>query len=198
MEIQSTPPGLLHLFQPSSAVAAAATRAGVVAPFSYAPVGGTTEALPTGFDHNEHRATIGRGARDWERAKAALRGWKQFDQPWIRFFDPHTPIEAGQVVAFASWQLGLWSLNVCRVVYVIDEPDRFGFAYGTLDGHAVSGEERFEVRYDRATDDVIFEIRKFSRLRHWMVRAVGPLARGLQVRFSVDALTAMRRAVETA
>ena len=31
----------------------------------------------------------------------------------------------------------------CRVVYVIDEPDIRGFAYGTLPGHPESGEERF-------------------------------------------------------
>ena len=42
----------------------------------------------------------------------------------------------------------------CRVVYVVDEPDRRGFAYGTLPGHAESGEELFLVRYDPATEDV--------------------------------------------
>jgi uncharacterized protein (UPF0548 family) len=42
----------------------------------------------------------------------------------------------------------------CRVVYVVDEPGRRGFAYGTLRGHAESGEELFLVRYDPATDEV--------------------------------------------
>ena len=37
----------------------------------------------------------------------------------------------------------------CRVVYVVDEPDRRGFAYGTLTGHPESGEELFTVRHDR-------------------------------------------------
>ena len=46
----------------------------------------------------------------------------------------------------------------CRVVYVVDEPDRRGFAYGTLPGHAESGEERFVVRYDPATDEVYAEV----------------------------------------
>ena len=32
-----------------------------------------------------------------------------------------------------------------RVVAVVDEPARCGFAYGTLDGHPVSGEESFVV-----------------------------------------------------
>ena len=42
--------------------------------------------------------------------------------------------------------LGLWVLNACRIVYVIEEDGplrRFAFAYGTLPEHAESGEERF-------------------------------------------------------
>jgi hypothetical protein len=27
---------------------------------------------------------------------------------------------------------GVWTLNTCRIVYVVDEATRFGFAYGTL------------------------------------------------------------------
>ena len=34
-----------------------------------------------------------------------------------------------------------------RVVYVIDEPLRKGFAYGTLPGHPETGEEAFIVEY---------------------------------------------------
>ena len=35
-----------------------------------------------------------------------------------------------------------------RVVYVIDEPTRKGFAYGTLPGHPISGEEAFILDQD--------------------------------------------------
>ena len=48
-------------------------------------------------------------------------------------------------MAVLARSLGLWWLNACRIVCVIDE-DRpvtgFGFAYGTLPDHAESGEER--------------------------------------------------------
>ena len=49
-----------------------------------------------------------------------------------------------------------------RVVYVVDEPRRRGFAYGTLHGHPESGEESFIVEQ---TDDgsVWLEISAFSR-----------------------------------
>ena len=63
----------------------------------------------------------------------------------------------------------------CRVVYVIDEPDRRGFAYGTLPGHAESGEELFAVRYDPATDDVYAEVTAFSRHATWWSRLGSPV-----------------------
>jgi uncharacterized protein (UPF0548 family) len=49
-----------------------------------------------------------------------------------------------------------------RVVYVIDAPERKGFAYGTLPGHPESGEEAWVL--DRAGDGSVWlTIRAFSR-----------------------------------
>ena len=50
------------------------------------------------------------------------------------------------MVAILARSIGLWWLNACRIVAVVDEDGpvkRFGFAYGTLPDHAGSGEERF-------------------------------------------------------
>jgi len=63
----------------------------------------------------------------------------------------------------------------CRVVYVIDEPDIRGFAYGTLPGHPESGEERFVVRRDPTTSAVFAEVSAFSRPATWWSKAGGPL-----------------------
>ncbi len=49
-----------------------------------------------------------------------------------------------------------------RVVAVIDEPNRRGFAYGTLPGHPLSGEELFVVER-RDDDSVWLTIRSLSR-----------------------------------
>ena len=53
-----------------------------------------------------------------------------------------------------------------RVVYVVDEPDRKGFGYGTLAQHPESGEESFIVE---RTDDgsVWLTITSFSRPSRW-------------------------------
>lgn len=49
-----------------------------------------------------------------------------------------------------------------RVVYLVDEPCRRGFAYGTLPGHPVSGEEAFVVEL-QPDGVVVCRITAFSR-----------------------------------
>lgn len=194
--LAAPPRSPFHLFAPSASTVEAALALGRTGPLSYDDVGATAGPLPEGFDHDVQRAVIGHGAAAWARAVADLKRWRPFDQPWIRFHHPDTPIVPGAVVAFSSWQYGVWALNVCRVVDVVDVTDgpvaRFGFSYGTLAGHTVAGEERFELQWDRTTDAVVFEIRKFSQLRHWIVRALGPLARRTQSKFSRQAIALFR------
>jgi uncharacterized protein (UPF0548 family) len=78
--------------------------------------------------------------------------------------------------------LGVAAIRIgapCRVVYVIDEPGRRGFAYGTLPGHPESGEEAFIVsRREDAT--VAFTITAFSRPASSLAKAAGPLGRAVQ------------------
>jgi len=44
-----------------------------------------------------------------------------FDMHWIELYWPHTPVEPGARVAVLVSHLGFWSMNACRIVYVIDE-----------------------------------------------------------------------------
>lgn len=68
----------------------------------------------------------------------------------------------------------------CRVVSVVSEPDRRGFAYGTLPGHPESGEELFSVRYDPADDTAYAQVREFSRPATRWIKAGGPVASSAQ------------------
>ena len=61
-----------------------------------------------------------------------------------------------------------------RVVYVVDEPRRRGFAYGTLPGHPESGEEAFVVAH-HDDDAVSLTITAFSRPATCLAKIVGPL-----------------------
>ena len=80
----------------------------------------------------------------------------------------------------ARLRMGFWPRRIpARVVYVVDEPRRRGFAYGTLPGHPERGEESFVV--ERLADDSVWlVIRAFSRPSGPLVWIGYPVARLLQ------------------
>lgn len=71
----------------------------------------------------------------------------------------------------------------CRVIYVVDEPNRKGFAYGTLPGHPECGEESFMV-HRTEEGSVWLTIRAFSRPASWQWWAVYPFLRVAQALFT--------------
>jgi uncharacterized protein (UPF0548 family) len=191
----------IRLFAPDPATIEEVRRAVAREPLSYEDVGATRWTMPEGWPTEDASILLGKGLDVFERGAVAVREWRMFDLSWIRMPRRKIPVE-GDTVAFASRQLGGWTINSCRVVYVLDERTgpawRSGFAYGTLAVHAVAGEEQFLVTWDRDTDEVRFGIRKFSRLLHPLVRLAGPVARSLQRRFTRDALAAVLDAVRAA
>jgi uncharacterized protein (UPF0548 family) len=98
-------------------------------------------------------------------------------------------------VAVVVRHLGFWSVNISRLIYVIAEPSRYGFAYGTLACHAEEGEERFLVAHDPNTDEVWYDLFAFSRPKHALARIGYPISRYLQKRFARESLAAMKRAL---
>lgn len=168
--------------------------------FSYSAVGATANVPPAGYVVDHTRMQLGNGEGIFEAAKSALCRWEHFHLGWVAASPIETPIEAGEVVAVLGRVLGLWWLNACRIVYVVDEVGpitRFGFAYGTLPGHAESGEERFLIEWDRADDCVCYDILAFSRPNYVVTKLAYPLVRCIQKRFARDSAAAMVRAVGT-
>jgi len=186
--------------KPSAAVVAEFIASQRELQFTYSPTGATRgEESPSGFYLDHNRTKLGEGAETFQRAVAALRGWKQFDLGWLSIVPVDTTIEKGAVVAVQAHTFGLWSLNACRIVYLIDETEplrRFGFAYGTLPDHVECGEERFTVE-QHADGLVFYDIFAFSRPRQLLVRMSVPIARALQRRFVRDSMAAMQRAVSS-
>ncbi len=161
---------------------------------TYPEVGATAGELPAGYAADHLRVPVGEGETAFAAAKAALRRWEEFQTGWTELCWPDAPLEEGRVVAVLARVFGAWTVNACRVVYVVDEAARFGFAYGTLPDHAEVGEERFLI--ERADDgSVWYDIRVFSRPAQVLARLAGPLARRLQDRFRRDSAAAMIRAV---
>jgi uncharacterized protein (UPF0548 family) len=169
-------------------------------PLSYGPIG-IVRTPAADRDLDELTATIGRGEADFERARAALLAWKQFDIGWVETFPRHAPVAAGTAVAVLIRHLGIWSLNGCRVLYSVGSPDdvtRFGFAYGTLTNHAESGEELFEVFIDPRTEEVAYRIRATSSPQAMLARFGQPIVRALQERFRDHSVAAMKLATRSA
>jgi uncharacterized protein (UPF0548 family) len=164
-------------------------------PLSYGPIGIVNGETPC-RDLDEAIVTIGRGRTDFDRAKAALMAWKQFDIGWVATFPRHAPVAVGTVVAVLIQHLGFWSLNGCRVLYSVGGDGRFGFAYGTLTNHAESGEELFDVFLDSESDEVRYRIRATSKPQAALARIGQPIARALQARFRRDSAAVMKRAIE--
>jgi uncharacterized protein (UPF0548 family) len=140
---------------------------------TYPEVGATRAGdLPVGYRRVVARARIGAGPRVFAAAVRGLRGFEMHRRAGLAVHTPATQVEPG---VQASFGLGIGRLRLwapCEVVWVVDEPRRYGYAVGTLAGHPESGEEAFEVSLDG--DDVWFDARVFSRPARWFTRVAGP------------------------
>ncbi len=166
--------------------------------YSYPDVGASATTVPTGYNVDHNRVQLGRGEGTWQRAAEAIRAWRMFSMPWVSLHWPSAPIQVGTDVAVSIRHFGFYSLNACRIVYVVDEEgpiERFGFAYGTLGEHAESGEERFTVEWNRDDDMVSYDILAFSRPRQMLARLGYPLSRSLQRKFAKGSKLAMLQSV---
>ena len=155
--------------------------------FTYPAVGSTNATPPSGFTVDHNRIQLGHGEATYRRAVEALKKWRHFELGWVTIVPRGVAIEVGATVAVKARAFGTWSLSAARVVYVIDESRRFGFAYGTLPDHVECGEERFLIEW-LADDSVWYDIFAFSKPRHTLVRLSFPLARLLQKRFARESL----------
>ena len=154
---------------------------------TYQEVGATAGPLPDGYHHVRKSAVIGHGRPRFEQAAARVMRWGMLRGAGVR-------VDASSEVAAVGSEVlvGLGPLHApCRVVYVVDDADRRGFAYGTLPGHPESGEELFAVRYDPATDDVNAEVVAFSRHATWWSRLGSPVTSLAQCVITTRYLTAL-------
>jgi uncharacterized protein (UPF0548 family) len=163
---------------------------------TYEPVGMAAMAeAPAGYRLDRSSRPLGRGDRVFERAADALRHWRVHEGAGL-VVEAAGPPTVGAVVAMAAPLPVVGYIDVvCRVVDVVDLPERFGFAYGTLSVHPEQGEESFTVV--RSVDDAIsFEIVAVSRPRQLLARAFPPVARRLQVAATNRYFVAMQSAVD--
>jgi uncharacterized protein (UPF0548 family) len=171
------------------------------APVTYGAVGATrgdifTILPPPGFRRVERSARIGHGDERWAFAQQQILNWGVKRRSGFgvillprdpagevldlsRDNDSHPQVHPGDTIVLSIGRGWLTAREPVRVVYVVDEPTVAGFAYGTLEGHPLRGEESFMVEH-RGDHSVWITIRSFSRpasLR-WML--LSPVLRVLQ------------------
>ena len=153
----------------------------MVEPLTYDEVGATLAGvdLPPGRHHQHHSVVLGHGGDVFVAAADGLRRWQP--QRGSGFFvvpeDP--PLAMGTDVAVMIPLGPVRALVPCRVVGVVDEEHRFGFAYGTLPGHPERGEESFVV-VQEADGTVRFEVTAFSKPAGLVLKLAGPISNRVQ------------------
>lgn len=163
---------------------------------SYPEIGATNDVIPNGYITDHNRQKLSGTPDDLQFAIDAIRTWQMFAFDWVTLHKTNTPIKVGQNVAILIRHFGFYSLNSARIVYTIDENDRFGFAYGTLTEHGEIGEERFTVERDPTTGEIWYDLLAFSRPGNIAAKIGYPIVRSLQKQFASDSKNAMLRAFE--
>lgn len=162
---------------------------------TYAPIGGSLDGVVAAGLRRRQWTTPLTGTDAFERGCETLRSWGVHRGAGLDVLTDG-PLEVGTNVAIsAPLPLGFAEIT-CRIVVVVDEPDRFGFAYGTLSVHPEQGEESFIV--SRADDgDARFDVQAVSRPVHPLARAFSPVADRLQDAAVRRYVAAMQSAVSS-
>jgi uncharacterized protein (UPF0548 family) len=144
-------------------------------PLSYPEEGATAWAgLPAGYHWTERTLTLGSGDDVYQRACTGLLSWQMHRRAGIAITATAATAIPGTCALLVIGRRPLAITAACRVVYDVAAERQRGFAYGTLPGHPVRGEESFIVTH-HDDDRVTFTIRAFSLPATLVARTGGPL-----------------------
>ncbi|RKS71530.1 uncharacterized protein (UPF0548 family) [Motilibacter peucedani] len=158
-----------------------------------APADANWGAYPRGYRRFERSVLVGRGSDSWERASSLLIAWGVKTRSGFAVEPaPAAPVSTGSRVWLVA-RIGVVRVREpVVVVAVVDEPGRRGFAYGTLEGHPVAGEEAFVLH--RASDGTVWlTLRSLTRAATGPRCALLPVALLAQRFYRWRYLRALRR-----
>jgi uncharacterized protein (UPF0548 family) len=149
------------------------------ADMTYAEVGATQGGIPSGYHYLLRRVVVGNGVARFEEAARTVLEWQMHRRSGLSV-RPSNEVAVEGAVAVLRLGFGPVGLNApVRVIYVVNQPHRKGFAYGTLPGHPEAGEEAFVVEL-HDDGEVTFTITAFSRPSSMLAHASGPIGRAIQ------------------
>jgi uncharacterized protein (UPF0548 family) len=162
---------------------------------TYAPVGMSLDDSTTvpGL-HRRRWTTVLHGPAAFDRGVEAIRSWAAHRGAGLHVATDGPLAVGTNVVITAPLPIGFADAT-CRIVAVVDEANRYGFAYGTLPVHPECGEEAFVIVRDDA-GQTRFDVEAVAKPHHPLARLVPPIANYLQDRTARRYLSAMERAVE--
>jgi uncharacterized protein (UPF0548 family) len=138
--------------------------------------------------------TVDLGHDTFDAAVAGLRAWACHDGIGANVYPTDAPLVSGTTLLVVLRVGPVRLLVPDRVVGVVDEPNRFGFAYGTLPGHPERGEEAFLV--ERHPDGRATATIRVAAEGDWLIaRLAAPIVRRLQHAALNHYLVALQRYV---
>ncbi|MFM2438036.1 MAG: hypothetical protein RLZ55_853, partial [Actinomycetota bacterium] len=152
------------------------------AQLTYAPVGISLgwQPVPDGFRDVVTERVVGHGEEAYRKIGYALMHWEINRRAGFQVQPEHNSVRTGERVGLVMPFLGFMGVSaICEVVAVVAEGDRTGFAYGSLPGHPVSGEESFVLTH-RPDDSVVLTVRAVSKPAVWFTKFGAPLAHAKQ------------------
>lgn len=119
---------------------------------------------PKGYRPYAATTVVGYGQQCWDEAASAVLDWRIKTRSGFAVESLTNGIRARENADYRlTARFGPYIVHEpVRVVAVVDQPMRCGFAYGTLDGHPVSGEEAFVVHRD-SNGEVRLTLRSLTR-----------------------------------
>jgi uncharacterized protein (UPF0548 family) len=131
------------------------------------------------------------------------------DEPSYEALSASFDLSEGRPLCTLAKCLGfIWVLNPCRIVKSTlasssssdssssSSKSMNQIAFSTVNGHLLAGEERFRVVYDKATDQVKFDMYSFSRPANVLGLIALPYVRHVQKSFFKDQATCMKQLVQ--
>jgi uncharacterized protein (UPF0548 family) len=185
---------VLRLRQPSDAVLTEALLTFSRLEPTYPDLGASLgETLPPGYHHGRSSIALGRGDEVWAAARAALDQWRAHTGAGVGVHPADAPLAAGGTVALSVRIGPVVDVFGCRIVQVVDEADRYGFAYGTLPGHPERGEESFVLDRNEP-GSVTFTVTVFAQGAQLVTRLAQPLTSAVSRRYFGRYLRSLRSA----